>query len=790
MGERPTSESNPTGEIGPGPTSQRLPTGAPEPAPLAARLLDRWRVRDPRLSATKRSVRAAVLVPAVFAIADFGIRNDQTTLFAVFGSFALLLFADFGGPTRVRLRAYLGLFVAGALLIVAGTLCSTHAATAVIGMAVFGFAVLFAGAVSPQAAVGATAALLTFVLPVAVPGGSSAIGSRLGGWALAAALCIPAVMLVWSGRWHDPLRKKAAAAASALAELVDAHAEGHLDPAARGRADEAMRGLRAQYEATPYRPTGAGPTDTALVCVVSRLEWVGENALVEDETASSLVADPTSPPLHRAVARVLRRIAGLMERDDALSATAAIDELVADVEALVAAREDSREGAWEHLVAEVERPEPTRPEAHVDSGPGPVDGPQRAEALWSVDPTYHARMLAVATEMVAQVAIETVPGHRRAPRRDRIAAPVRASVDAGSSRLTFRSVWFRNSLRGAAALALAVAVVEATDVQHGFWVVLGTLSVLRSNALGTGASALRAVIGTVAGFAVGSLVLLALGTHLDLLWVVLPVAVLLAGVAPSAISFTAGQAGFTIAVVIIFNILDPVGSRVGLIRVEDVAIGAAVSVVVGLLFWPRGAAAELARSMSEGYAGALAWLVVEIEGDRTPGSGRLPVAIEAHAAGRRLDDAFRQFMNERGAKPVALQSVTHLLTGCAQVLSVAQTLDTLSPPAPDGDTPASASERLRMAERDVAQAFGLVQRWFETVAHSLGGNAVTTPVIGSDGASLLPELLSAVDEARSERRPDRLVTALRLLWLSERLGDLRRLQEELLASVDGIGRVK
>src|SRR5271156_6734022 len=69
--------------------------------------------------------------------------------------------------------------------------------------------------------------------------------------------------------------------------------------------------------------------------------------------------------------------------------------------------------------------------------------------------------------------------------------------------VSFRSVWFRNSLRGAIGLALAVAVVELTDVEHGFWVVLGTLSVLRSNALGTGANALRAVGGTAIGFVVG-----------------------------------------------------------------------------------------------------------------------------------------------------------------------------------------------------------------------------------------------------------------------------------------------
>ena len=38
-------------------------------------------------------------------------------------------------------------------------------------------------------------------------------------------------------------------------------------------------------------------------------------------------------------------------------------------------------------------------------------------------------------------------------------------------------------MRGAIALGLAVLVADLTGVQHSFWVVLGTLTVLRSNAL-------------------------------------------------------------------------------------------------------------------------------------------------------------------------------------------------------------------------------------------------------------------------------------------------------------------
>ena len=93
-------------------------------------------------------------------------------------------------------------------------------------------------------------------------------------------------------------------------------------------------------------------------------------------------------------------------------------------------------------------------------------------------------------------------------------------------------MWFRNAVRGAVGLALAVAVVEITDVEHGFWVVLGTLSVLRSNALGTGATALRAVGGTAVGFVVGSAIMIGVADHSVLLWVLLPVAVLVVGRGP------------------------------------------------------------------------------------------------------------------------------------------------------------------------------------------------------------------------------------------------------------------
>src|SRR5204862_907086 len=109
-----------------------------------------------------------------------------------------------------------------------------------------------------------------------------------------------------------------------------------------------------------------------------------------------------------------------------------------------------------------------------------------------------------------------------------------------------RSVWLQNSIRGAVGLAIAVYIAQRTGLQHGFWVVLGTLSVLRSNALGTGRSVLSALAGTGVGVVVGALLVIGIGTHEAVLWGVLPVAVLIASYAPRAISFAAGQAAFTV----------------------------------------------------------------------------------------------------------------------------------------------------------------------------------------------------------------------------------------------------
>ena len=192
-------------------------------------------------------------------------------------------------------------------------------------------------------------------------------------------------------------------------------------------------------------------------------------------------------------------------------------------------------------------------------------------------------------------------------------AAVSGAVGVLTRHASIRSVWFLNSLRASLALGVAVLVADVSGVQHGFWVVLGTLSVLRTNAASTESTALRALGGTVIGFAVGALLLLGIGTSTPALWAALPIAIAVAAYAPGTLPFIFGQAAFTVVIVVLFNLLVPVGWKVGLLRIQDVAIGCLVSLVVGALFWPRGAASVVGDDLADAFRIGAAYLTESVD---------------------------------------------------------------------------------------------------------------------------------------------------------------------------------
>ena len=608
--------------------------------------------------AAMRTVRATVVVPSLFAITYKVVGDPQMALFATFGGFATLIIAGFGGTRRDKLAAHAGLAVAGSLALIIGTLVSGTTWLAAVVTVPVTFAIFFAGIGGPNAASGSTAAMFAYVLPVASAGGAATIPSRLEGWLLASAAGTIAVLLLSP---HAPGSRLRAAAADLAGELA-----GRVRAAAGGETTqpEAMRAakerLLAAFTAAPFRPTGLAVADQALSSLVQVLEWGASQA---NDAFDGHIDLANGCPADR---ELLRTAAGLFDDTRALLAGQA-------AEPDFAALETARAGSAAHL-------------SELSGRAGEPDS--RLAAAQAV----HAQAIAV---VARGAAADALIASRRASFETTVETLVTTSGLTGLAgavalvrrHATFRSVWFLNSLRGALALAAAVAVADLSGVQHGFWVVLGTLSVLRTSAASTGATAWRALAGTLVGFIIGAALLIGIGTNPDALWVVLPVAVAVAAYAPGTTPFLVGQAAFTVTIVVLFNLLAPVGWTVGLLRIEDVAIGCAVSLAVGLLFWPRGVSAVVGDDLADAFRRGAEYLTQAVEWALSELMVPPSAAVAAASAAIRLDDAVRGFLTEQGSKRMRKEDLWALLNASSRLRLTAYTLAGLrtAAPAEEGD---------------------------------------------------------------------------------------------------------
>jgi uncharacterized membrane protein YccC len=627
-----------------------FPGGAGGAPGQAARLW--WRVSWSR-DAALRAVRATIVIPGLFALSLKVIGGTQLALFAAFGSFAQLVTVTFSGTRRDKATAHLGLTVVGVLGVAIGTLASGSAWTAALVTIPVAFVIYLGGSAGQNAAAAVTACLFAFVLPVTSKAPVAVLPARLEGWLLAAAVSTLAVLALSPRQSGDQLRARAADLAAALASVLAAVIVGDRTEALTDAALRVRRELMSAWFATPYRPVGLAPADQGLAKVIHLLEWC--TSMTRDMSASlalSATAD-TDRQLLGACVEALRQICAV------LSGAPARTELAEAYLKRLGRARDRRELAGEAAAAMRDSNQGFRPQV----------------IALAVATAIGEAMIAARRATPAEVARSRATSHSGLPAAPSPDAP--RPFPGGAllaSDASLRSVWVRNSARGAIALAVAVGVGRGADVQHAFWVVLGTLSVLRNSAAATGTTALRALAGTAVGFAVGAALLVGIGTSPPALWVAFPIAVLITAYAPGAAPFVLGQAAFTVMAVVEFNLLAPAGWRVGLLRVEDVAIGCAVSLVVGFLFWPRGASGVVGDKLADALragAGYLTETVSWVLGDRR----QQPEHVAAVAAADiRLDDAVRGYLTEQGSKRVSQADLWVLVMAATRLRLLAHSM--------------------------------------------------------------------------------------------------------------------
>lgn len=594
---------------------------------LWRRVYDRIRQRDPEYDALRRPTRAAVVLPIAAAIGFLVGSGSQTPLFAIFGSVALLIVVDFPGNRPARALAYGGLGVNGVVLITLGTLVAPHPWLAVAVMFVLGVVVTFSGVLSEIIAAGQRATLLTFVLPVCTPVGP--ISERLLGWLIALAVCVPAALFLLPPRHHDELRADAAAVCSKLADALEGAAT----------VKEVTRAMNALWETFLYadfRPVALSAGSRALVRVVDDLGYLSDR-LTED-TGREL------GEMRQPLVRVLRDCADVLQIPDRAARSARGADLniaLSELRAIAAGnyRED--------IVEILDSPD--------DDAAVAVGRNLLGRRTFSATVGVTGRVIRNAAAADGRPVWDRVLGRGLPPTgtADWVMPETTAVAQITRGLLATRAVAFRNAVRTGLGLALAVAVTHLLPVEHGFWVVLGAMSVLRSSALTTGTRVVRAVLGTGIGFVLGVIVIELVGVDPVVMWTLLPFVAFGSAFVPEVASFIAGQAAFTMMVLITFNLIAPTGWSVGLARVEDVAVGALVGVMVSVLLWPRGAAARVNTAIDQAFAVSAKFLKAAVQrvtrGASEEASNRVhTLSHDALVATRTADDAVRQFLSENG----------------------------------------------------------------------------------------------------------------------------------------------
>ncbi len=673
--------------------------------------LERLRSEDPERDALKRAIRAGIMVPLTAGLAFALVGGRVTPLYALLGAFWLLVVTEFPGNRQQRAMAYLGLSVNGTVLIAVGTLVAPIAWLAVTLMFLLAVAVTLAGMLSATMSAGQRATLLFYVWPVCTPVGP--VGERLLGWLIAVAVCVPAALFFLPPRHYGALRRHVGQVCAALADRIEGI----------GSAEDvtaAMDALRANFLAASYRPVGLSAGSRGLVRVVDLLELVAD--LVDDNTGATLgTVGPPAVDILRSCARLL---------DPTQLAERAANRTALD-EALPRLRSLARRNYREDVVLILNAP---------DDASASATGRQLLGCrVITTTIGLTGRVIAAAAAADARPVWARALGLQLPPTgfADRLSSEAAAGTAIVRAFMTTRSVAAHNGLRMGAGLALAVAITHLHLVEHGFWVVVGTMLVLSSSALSTRTKVVQAVLGTAVGIVLGALLVAAFGVEPVVLWLLVPITVFLSTYLPRFVSFTAAQAMGALSLLVILNLTAPAGWRTGLLRVEDIAMGAAVGLGVSLLLWPRGATAavsaliEAASDVNLRYLQAAVLRVTRGPADGTDAS--LPaLSHDAVVSSRRVDDAVRHYLSETGSGADRRTPVVRAANRATWLRLAADMIADIRTLPPSGAYPSARA---------------LLEARLESVTERVSGDrdAASRPVAGEVARALRAEATGQVD---------------------------------------------
>lgn len=594
-------------------------------------ILSLLRAKDPDLVNLRKSLRAALVAVPLFAVLKVGFDAGPLAAYAFFACFVGLVYANFGGPRRSRALAYGAMIVICDGLIIMGALLSDMPVAATVAMFVIIFTVSFAAIFGGYAPSFMAPVALSYSLSVLDPVAAASIELRLIGWTLGGLAALVAALALWPVDRRPILRRTLARACAGIATALSAGDDRDAAETGYRQAADAVADVRRQ-SATPLRPDGPLARDIGLMHTIEHVEQaVDMTRRVLDGHGALHVRSP----LTAACARSFRQSSAVL-REETDPQTISRDLPLLENALLTEVRADDATIA--------------------DDGPGHA-GERADDAFSSIRrsiPILALSRIAMWLEVAAAAALGA--GQAAAPSgATRETGPVSDTPLETGRRFRrilawgfdLNSVILRNALRAAAAMSLAVILAHLVPVEHAFWITLATLLVLHSSAASTSATALQAVAGTLAGFVMAAVILLAFQNNPTALWLLLPIGIFLSAYTPNVVGFLTGQIAFNGTVVVLFTLIDPAGITTAVLRIETVALGAASGAVMAFIFWPHGARLVLAGAVARVYR-------TSAEGVRSLASAsedrRRNARSDMHGTRRQAEEAFTVALTERGRR--------------------------------------------------------------------------------------------------------------------------------------------
>ena len=700
-------------------------------------------------SVVGNAIRVTVASCVAFYLCRYALGLTVMSVYATFTVVSLGVLARIPGSGRQRATTVLTAIPAGLVLITLGTLLAVQTWAAVLGMLVIGFVVAYAGTTGPRIAGAAPGMQLLYILPCFPPYAPEALGQRISGFLLGAVLLALAQRFLVPEPDTPSFRRLLADAADAAARLADHHG-GPLPGEALARAQETGDALR---------PSRVPPADL-----------------------------PASPTLaHKAMAHATEAVRTLLARLEALHTsvgpqytyhpeTVVLLEGISDAarEAAKALRRGKRLRPGEGPSSAVLQSElaPVRAHRAVDT----------LEQLSTDDRLVYLRrrsqvVQAADCAVVLALATRLMLGDRSVERSPAGQAFTYARARAHqlwwqrlTTHLTPRSVIFQNACRFALGLAAARAVAGLLDLQHGFWVLLATLTLTRTTSLETWSAVRQALLGTLVGAVLAGGLLVLVHDRDTVYAVVLPVVMLVAFIAGPLRGLAWAQGGFTLVVATLFAQVSPVTWQLAPVRLVDVLVGSLIGLACGLVAWPRGAGREVRRSMAglcSAIADAIGYTTTRVV-DRSGGAD----CVAINRALVLAQESLAQYHCELRDESVGQPDWPSVLVAGAE----ARRCERLLPGRPGRIAPQEVGAWLRRAADRTAADYRSLARHLRT----------DSEVPRKDARSLDIRALLAVAPAVPRHCPDREARALSaallldsVIWLDALTADLNRIHKEM-----------